>query len=94
MHPSTWVSQGDAAAFDSTSPHRSPPLLPNPEDPLTEPKLRVILYMGLQWKSGELAESAPVFSHRTPWNSKRSRYAYSEEGEYMIKCRKKRKQNE
>jgi hypothetical protein len=46
MHPRLWMSQGDAAAFDSTSPHRGSPLLPSPDDPPVHPVKRVILYMG------------------------------------------------
>ena len=84
------MSQGDAASFDSTSPHRGSPVLPSPDDPLVHPKERVILYMGLQWKGGELAESAPVFAHKTQLASEASRYAFSQ-GVYQIECRKKRK---
>ena len=90
MLPCPWMSQGDAASFDSTSPHRGSPVLPSPDDPLVQPKERVILYMGLQWKGGELAESDPVFAHKTQLASKASRYAFSQ-GVYQMECRKKRK---
>ena len=99
---SKWMRCGGAVAFDATSPHRGSPLLPPPAElgMKGNPKSRVILYLGLQWKDGELSESAPIFAHQPAVEGENARLAFKEcDGKfvYQVKCiaprtGKKRKQ--
>jgi hypothetical protein len=86
-----WMWCGDAVAFDATSPHRGSPLLPPPAElgMKCKPQSRVILYLGLQWKHGELSESAPIFAHQPAVEGENARLAFKEcEGKfvYQVKC--------